>query len=396
MLRIMLPLLLILLLIPIGTEGLPPTMTYQGQLVVGDTPFTGPAAFKFVIVWNDATLWSNDATSMAGNEPGTSVPAFVENGVFTVLLGDPAEGMVPLSAEALAAGFDPMLRVWVDTGGGFEQLPDQPLASSPYALESDAARRSVGDFTVGGKLGVGTTPVDELTVAGFGRFDLGGGSVRVSTPGGWPGLILFSSNGNRRDIIIDDAGLRLLAGASSGAPGPMSGIRIAENGWVGVGVDAPTTPLHVQGTTRTGVLEITGGSDLSERFDIAGPNIEPGYTVCIDPEAPGRLVVSTLPYDRTVAGVVSGAGGVNPGMLMGQEGTPADGRWPVALTGRVWVWCDASAAPIEPGDLLTTSAVAGHAMNAVDGPAARGSVLGKAMTALPGGRGLVLALVALQ
>jgi hypothetical protein len=289
-----------------------------------------------------------------------------------------------------------MLRVWVDTGGGFEQLPDQPFASAPYALQSDAAQRSLADFTVDGRLGVGTAPIDQLTVVGYGRFDLGGGSVRVSTPGGWPGLILYSSNGNRRDLIVDNDGLRILAGASSSAPGPTSGIRIAQNGWVGVGVNEPATPLHVQGTTTTAVLEITGGSDLSERFDVVGARVEPGYTVCIDAEAPGRLVVSTRAYDRTVAGVVSGAGGVNPGMVMGQDGTAADGQWPVALTGRVWVWCDATGALIEPGDLLTTSAVEGHAMKAVDDAAVRGAVLGKAMTALPEGRGLVLVLVALQ
>ena len=35
---------------------------------------------------------------------------------------------------------------------------------------------------------------------------------------------------------------------------------------------------------------------------------------------------------------------------------------PVALSGRVWVYCDAGKHAIEPGDLLTTSATPGHAM----------------------------------
>jgi len=396
MLRTILLVLVVLLLVPAAARGIPLTVSYQGQLTTAGTPYTGPAAFKFAIIDGGTTLWSNDGTSAGGNEPGTPVLVDVEDGIFTVLLGDPGTPMLPLLAEDLSGAAEPMLRVWVDTGGGFELLADQPLASAPFALQSDAARRSVGDFVVGGKLGIGTTPVDELTVSGFGRFDLAGGSIRVSTPGGWPGLILFSSNGHRRDVIVDNDGLRILAGASSGAPGATSGIRVSENGWVGVGVSSPGTPLDVQGTTRTGVLEITGGSDLSERFDIGGGDVVPGHVVCIDPGAPGRLVVSQRAYDRTVAGVVSGAGGVNPGMLMGQGGTAADGRWPVALTGRVWVWCDASRTAIEPGDLLTASDVRGHAMKAVDGNAARGAVLGKAMTPLPEGRGLVLVLVALQ
>jgi hypothetical protein len=118
--------------------------------------------------------------------------------------------------------------------------------------------------------------------------------------------------------------------------------------------------------------------------------------VCIDAAHEGELVVCSRPYDQTVAGVVSGAGGVKPGMLLGQHGTIADGRFPVALSGRVYVLADASSNPIVPGDLLTTSVVPGHAMKALDQGRSGGAVLGKAMTSLKQGRGLVLVLVTLQ
>lgn len=153
------------------------------------------------------------------------------------------------------------------------------------------------------------------------------------------------------------------------------------------------------GRITTQELQITGGSDLSEQFNIvpAGEvSPEPGMVVCIHPQRVGELVVSSKAYDRTVAGVVSGAGGVKPGMLMGQQGTAADGHSPVALTGRVYVMCDASTGAIEAGDLLTTSAVAGHAMKVSDHAKAQGAVLGKAMSGLSEGRGLVLVLVSLQ
>ncbi len=153
------------------------------------------------------------------------------------------------------------------------------------------------------------------------------------------------------------------------------------------------------GKTHVSVLQITGGADLSEQFDIAPTTTapQPGMVVCIDPAHPGQLVVSTKPYDRTVAGVLSGAGGVRTGMLMGQQGTPADGQHAVALTGRVYVLADATALAIEPGDLLTTSAVPGHAMKVADAAQAPGATLGKAMTRLERGqRGLVLVLVNLQ
>jgi hypothetical protein len=156
----------------------------------------------------------------------------------------------------------------------------------------------------------------------------------------------------------------------------------------------------VNGRLIAEILEITGGSDLSEQFDIQGSEEsqkpQPGMVVVIDPDHPGDLTISDGSYDRRVAGVISGAGGVKPGMLMGQEGTKADGKNPVALTGRVYCYADAANAPIVPGDLLTTSDLPGHAMKVLDHEKAQGAVLGKAMTELASGQGLVLVLVSLQ
>jgi len=161
----------------------------------------------------------------------------------------------------------------------------------------------------------------------------------------------------------------------------------------GAGTD--TVSLSYSGRITTKSLEITGGCDLSEQFEIDGRGhaLEPGMVVSIDPARPGALAIATAPYDRRVAGIISGAGGVNPGMLMGQRHSIADGAHPVALSGRVWTWCDASHGAIEPGDLLTTSNTPGHAMKVADYDRARGAVAGKAMTALARGRGLVLVLV---
>jgi hypothetical protein len=79
------------------------------------------------------------------------------------------------------------------------------------------------------------------------------------------------------------------------------------------------------------------------------------------------------------------------GNLPGFEDAPS-----IALSGRVYVWCDASSGAIESGDLLTTSDTPGHAMKAVDPHRAHGAALGKAMTALASGQGTVLVLVSLQ
>ena len=73
-----------------------------------------------------------------------------------------------------------------------------------------------------------------------------------------------------------------------------------------------------------------------------------------------------------------------------------EGGQQVALSGRVYVRADASQGAIKPGDLLTTSAIPGHAMKVTDHLRAQGAILGKAMSALKQGQGLVLVLVTLQ
>jgi hypothetical protein len=136
---------------------------------------------------------------------------------------------------------------------------------------------------------------------------------------------------------------------------------------------------------------------LAEPFEITNAeSIHPGMIVAIDPDQPGYLRIADQAYDRTVVGIISGANGINPGLTMKQQGTVADGAHPVALSGRVYCWVDASYGPIEPGDLLTTSDTPGHAMKVTDHAKAQGAIIGKAMTELKSGKGLVLVLVTLQ
>jgi len=123
---------------------------------------------------------------------------------------------------------------------------------------------------------------------------------------------------------------------------------------------------------------------------------QPGMVVSIDPAHEGSLTVSKTSYDRRVAGVISGAGGVASGLVLSQAEAGLDGAHPVALSGRVQVWCDATNAPIEPGDLLTTSDRPGHCQKVTDHDLAPGAVIGKAMGSLDEHTGLVLTLVNLQ
>jgi hypothetical protein len=153
--------------------------------------------------------------------------------------------------------------------------------------------------------------------------------------------------------------------------------------------------VNVSGTTSTGVLEITGG-DLAEPFLVSDSRqIPAGAVVVIDERRPGQISLSNKPYDRRVAGIISGAGGINPGVIMYSQGI-TEASFHVALAGRVYAQADASNGPIAPGDLLTTSAIPGRVMKVTDYQKAQGAVVGKAMSSLDSGRGLVLTLVSLQ
>jgi len=153
--------------------------------------------------------------------------------------------------------------------------------------------------------------------------------------------------------------------------------------------------ITARGRAQFTDVVITGGGDLVEGFDAVGATPMPGSLLVADSTTPGKLKVSGTAYDTRVIGVVSGAGGVNPGIRMGQEGR-IDGDTLVAMTGRVYVNTSTENGPIRPGDLLTTASSPGQAMKATDPERSFGSVVGKALTSLDDGSGLVLALVNLQ
>ena len=242
-----------------------------------------------------------------------------------------------------------------------------------------------------GNVGIGTsTPNHQLSL----------GHGPLWTRNGWGGAVELdnasaigwraNSAGNRFGIGATNSGLYFFRTASD--PGT-TGSPANYDMWI-----------NDLGVVNLRTLSIVGGADFAENFDIsatsaesdATPQLTAGMVVSIDPLNPGKLALSTQAYDRRVAGIISGAGGVKPGMTMGQEGTLANGQHPVALSGRVYVWVDATQGAIEPGDLLTTAATPGHAMKAADPAKAQGAILGKAMTGLKQGKGLVLVLVTLQ
>ncbi|WP_344117767.1 hypothetical protein [Streptomyces blastmyceticus] len=133
----------------------------------------------------------------------------------------------------------------------------------------------------------------------------------------------------------------------------------------------------------------TGGSDFAESFDAQG-DAEPGTVLVIEED--GLLAPCRGEYDTRATGVVSGAGGLAPGCVMQGE-TGSSHQVTLALAGQVYVRADAQYGALSAGDLLTTSPTEGCAMRVADRPRAVGAVIGKALSPLTGGIGLVRMLV---
>jgi phage tail tube protein FII len=139
---------------------------------------------------------------------------------------------------------------------------------------------------------------------------------------------------------------------------------------------------------------ILQNADCAEDFEVsAAEPVDAGTVMALNDI--GQLEQGKQPYDKRVAGVISGAGDLKPGLVLGRQSGHSD-RVPLALMGRVHCKVDAGYGSIEVGDLLTTSQTPGYAMKASDPARSFGAVIGKALRPLKNGRDLIPILVALQ
>jgi len=217
-----------------------------------------------------------------------------------------------------------------------------------------------------------------------------------------PSELVYGNSVTNNGVHGDSANSDAVVGVAHAA-GKAGVLGISDNGNGVSGISKNGTGVFGSGGQRAGFfqgnVEVTGdiqltGADCAEQFDVAfSDNVEPGTVMVIDTD--DTLRVSQSAYDRRVAGVVSGAGELKPGIVLDkrQSGTK---RLPIAMVGKVYCRVDAQYSPVEIGDLLTTSATPGHAMKAINPVHSFGAVLGKALRALPSGTGLIPVLVALQ
>jgi len=300
-------------------------------------------------------------------------------------------------------------------GNGFLKLEQSGLSNGEYGevnasgvgtlrlYQHDSNSYGGIDILPGGNVGIGTASPDE-------KLHIIGGSDVNGTSGGFLQLGFttgFNIGIDNNEIQARNNGTPANLGINfEGGDITLSGNAVyvrSSNDFVGIGTSNPTSRLHVNGEATIQDKLVVIGSDFAERFivntDLARKDATAlqGLLLIIDESSEGQLKPCTQAYDKKVAGIVSGAGGVSTGLVMGEPNTLADGDIPVAMSGRVYCYADASYGAIEVGDLLTTSPTEGHAMKAKKFKKSQGAVIGKAMTALnKGEKGLILVLINAQ
>jgi len=339
---------------------------------------------------------------------GTANPAWGRLQVNKSIRIDDDSGSATGSDTLLAS---PNLYLGTSTGGNAFQFNSNG-GLDLWQYNGTAWGRTV-TFAKTGNVGIGTTnPGRPLVVTA----DAGGIPLRVyrnaSTVGWGTGIqwAFNNSSGNVTDYAyVNSSIVSNTAGAENGTLGFFTvkagtltqQAIVDQNGNVGIGTTAPSATLHVQGTGRfTGNLTVDGSiaakyQDVAEWVE-SSQSLPAGTVVVLDQTRSNQVIASSHAYDTRVAGVVS----AQPGITLGEKG---ESKVLVATTGRVKVRVDATNGPIQVGDLLVTSDIAGVAKKSE--PLMLGSVpihrpgtlIGKALEPLAQGQQCeILVLLSLQ
>src|SRR6266436_5173042 len=129
--------------------------------------------------------------------------------------------------------------------------------------------------------------------------------------------------------------------------------------------------VDVSKTLTVGVDVVLRNGDCAEEFDACVAGIDPGTVVVLDDN--GTVLPSNSPYDKRVAGVVSGAGDYKPALILDKHDS-GNRRVPISFLGKVYCKVDTEYGSIRVGDLLTASPTLGHAMKVSDPLNAFGAV----------------------
>lgn len=350
-------------------------------------------------------LFSNSASyRLALGANRSEHMSITPNGRVGIGSTSPAEKLEILSDSEHALGFGTAtagrvgLLGWLNTAAA--PVPGLFSHSASYRLALGANRTEHMSITPQGRVGIGTTGPNALLQLQSSTLN---GEMMIlrntntTASASVPMFIASDSGGTLTNVSIENGGTGsfvVRTGATSEAGYGSARLTVLSGGNVGIGTMTPSSKLHVAGDARiTGDITVDGNiaakyQDVAEWVDAVGA-LGPGTVVTIDPTATNRVRAAARAYDTAVAGAIS----PQPGVVLGE---PGEGRVLVAQSGRVRLKADARNGAIRPGDLLVTSPTPGHVMRAKRSLARPGTIVGKALEALPSGRGQILVLLTLQ
>jgi hypothetical protein len=254
-----------------------------------------------------------------------------------------------------------------------------------FKVHDASNRSSVQAIGTPAQLAVGTTDnpgvftIQDAANRTVLRFIANDASLSLGTTGNGGDLnVQDSSNRRALQFAADTALLRL------GVAGNPGDIALIDN--------AGRESIQLNGATG----RITSrNADLAEQFDVAeAADAAPGTVMALASD--GRLVPAAAAYDPAVVGVVAGGGRFRSGIILDHDAAAAGRRVAIAMVGKAACRVDARHGPVRVGDLLTSSPTPGCAMRAADPALAFGTVIGKALTPLDEGTGLVEMIISLQ
>jgi hypothetical protein len=276
------------------------------------------------------TYWSNDGTSVAGSEPSSAIDVAVDNGLFTVVLGENMTGMT----ASLFTQPNLKLRIWFNDGAhGFAALePAQNLTPAPYASFANTASNLVNglrvqpDNTYGAPNVIGGSSANYVSNNVIGATIAGGGAT---TNHGGP---IYTNS------VTADFGT--VSGGYGNSAGPISAVGGGyENTASG---DGATVSGGAQNTASNDAAMVSGGSQNTaggQYATISGGNFN---------TAGGR--------NATVAGGVNNTASGDSAIVAGGQQNNASGiasfaagQRAQALHDNTFVWSDGS-----PGTFAST------------------------------------------
>jgi hypothetical protein len=260
-------------------------------------------------------------------------------------------------------------------------------SATPDLILSNMDGVEVARFQAGGSVGIGTAAPQYKFQVSSGRSIFEAGAEKYAL-----GLRYSGANGNSQFWLgaSDSTTPALLLSNADG----VEVARFEAGGNVGIGMTPGAYKLDVAGSIHATSVIGAVYQDLAEWVP-AVSDMAPGTVVVLDPGQSNRVKPSTVPYDTSVAGVVS----ASPGLILGESSASKE---MIATVGRVKVRVDATKHPVAIGDLLVTGDHAGTAMVSVplslDGVKIHrpGTIIGKALEPLASGEKEILVLLSLQ